>query len=123
MRSTDINTGLNYDTPSFVLIILATPQQIKQACLHSACTRFHHASRTTIPQENGGVNGVDGGNGCNGWDIVVPTIANHTKGAAHVTLDGITACYDIMADPTLKAAPTAFESQRNHYPHRPEYRL
>ena len=57
-----------------------------------------------------------------GWDIPVPTIANPATGAAHVTLDGIAASYDIMADTaTLKAAPRAFESQRNHYPHRPEF--
>ena len=57
-----------------------------------------------------------------GWDIPVPTIASPATGAAQVTLDGIAASYDIMADTaTLKAAPTAFESQRNHYPHRPEY--
>ncbi len=57
-----------------------------------------------------------------GWDIPVPTIANPATGAAHVTLDGIAASYDIMADTTtLKASPHTFESQRNHYPHRPEF--
>lgn len=58
-----------------------------------------------------------------GWDIPVPTIAAPATGAARVTLDGIAASYDIMADTAaLKAAPAAFESQRNNYPHRPEYR-
>jgi erythronate-4-phosphate dehydrogenase len=57
-----------------------------------------------------------------GWDIPVPTIEAPATGAAQVTLDGISASYDIMADTAaLKAEPTSFESQRNHYPHRPEY--
>ena len=61
-------------------------------------------------------------NGFYGWDIPVPTIDAPATGAAQVTLDGIAASYDIMADTAaLKAAPHAFESQRNHYPHRPEY--
>ena len=61
-------------------------------------------------------------NGFYGWDIPVPTIASPATGAAHVTLDGIAASYDIMADTaTLKASPQTFESQRNHYPHRPEF--
>ena len=43
-------------------------------------------------------------------------------GAQDVTLAGIAASYDIMADTArLKAGPAAFESLRNHYPHRPEY--
>ncbi len=57
-----------------------------------------------------------------GWDIPVPTIVAPAAGASHVTLDGIAASYDILADTAaLKAAPAAFESQRNHYLHRPEY--
>ena len=57
-----------------------------------------------------------------GWDISIPTIASPATGAAQVTLDGIAASYDIMADTArLKADPTSFESQRNHYPHRQEY--
>ena len=61
-------------------------------------------------------------NGFYGWDIPVPTIDAPATGAAQVTLDGIAASYDIMADTAaLKAAPHAFESQRNHYPLRPEY--
>ena len=56
------------------------------------------------------------------WDIPVPTVASPATGAAQVTLDGIAASYDIMADTArLKADPTSFESQRNHYPHRQEY--
>ena len=58
-----------------------------------------------------------------GWNIPLPTIAAPATGAAQVTLDGIAASYDIMADTTaLKTNPTDFESQRNHYPHRQEYR-
>ena len=61
-------------------------------------------------------------NGFYGWNIPVPTIASPTTGAAQVTLDGIAASYDIMADTaTLKASPHTFESQRNHYSHRPEF--
>ena len=61
-------------------------------------------------------------NGFYGWDIPVPTIEAPATGAAQVTLDGIAASYDIMADTAaLKASPNTFESQRNHYPHRPEY--
>ena len=56
------------------------------------------------------------------WDIPVPTIAAPATGAQEVTLDGIAASYDILADTTaLKTTPTAFESLRNHYHHRPEY--
>ena len=58
-----------------------------------------------------------------GWDIPVPTIASPATGAAQVTLDGIAASYDILADTAaLKATPAAFESLRNYYPHRQEYR-
>ena len=57
-----------------------------------------------------------------GWDIPVPRIAAPATGATLVTLDGIAASYDIMADTArLKASPGDFESQRNHYHHRPEY--
>ena len=57
-----------------------------------------------------------------GWDIPVPTIASPATGAAQVTLNGIAASYDIMADTAaLKAAPQTFETLRNHYCHRPEY--
>ncbi len=57
-----------------------------------------------------------------GWDIPVPTINCPATGAAQVTLDGIAASYDILADTArLKADPDAFESQRNNYFHRPEY--
>mgnify|MGYP002624217373 CR=1 FL=1 len=57
-----------------------------------------------------------------GWDIPVPTIASPATGAGQVTLTSIAASYDILADSAaLKATPTDFESQRNHYPHRPEY--
>jgi len=56
------------------------------------------------------------------WDIPVPTIAAPATGAPQVTLDGIAASYNIMADTAaLKTAPMAFESLRNHYHHRPEY--
>ncbi|MBR5685210.1 MAG: 4-phosphoerythronate dehydrogenase [Muribaculaceae bacterium] len=58
-----------------------------------------------------------------GWDIPVPTIDAPATGAAQVTLDALAASYDILADTArLKSAPDDFESQRNHYPHRPEYR-
>ena len=57
-----------------------------------------------------------------GWDIPVPAITAPATGALEVTLDGIAASYDILADTAaLKSDPTAFESLRNHYPHRPEY--
>ena len=57
-----------------------------------------------------------------GWDIPIPTIEAPATGAARVTLDGIAASYDIMADTAaLKAAPANFESLRNTYPLRPEY--
>ena len=56
------------------------------------------------------------------WDIPVPTIASPATGAAQVTLAGIAASYDILADTAaLKATPVAFESLRNHYAHRQEY--
>lgn len=56
-----------------------------------------------------------------GWDIPIPTIASPATGAAQVTLEGIAASYDIMADTArLKASPAAFESLRNNYPHRQE---
>lgn len=57
-----------------------------------------------------------------GWDIPVPEIAAPATGAVQVTLDGIAASYDILADTArLKADPSAFETLRNHYCHRPEY--
>lgn len=57
-----------------------------------------------------------------GWDIPVPAITAPATGALEVTLDGIAASYDILADTAaLKSDPTAFESLRNHYLHRPEY--
>ena len=57
-----------------------------------------------------------------GWGIPIPVIEAPATGATDVTLDGITASYDIAADTSrLKATPADFESQRNHYPHRPEY--
>ena len=58
-----------------------------------------------------------------GWDIPVPVIAAPAAGAARVTLDGIASSYDILADTAaLKTDPSAFESLRNHYRHRPEYK-
>ena len=58
-----------------------------------------------------------------GWDIPVPEITSPATGAAQVTLDGIAASYDILADTArLKTEPAAFESQRNHYPHRKEFK-
>ena len=57
-----------------------------------------------------------------GWDIPVPTIGSPATGAAQVTLEGVAASYDIMADTArLKAEPTAFESLRNNYRHRREF--
>ena len=62
-------------------------------------------------------------NGFYGWDIPIPEIASPATGAAQVSLDGIAVSYDILADTTaLKSTPTAFESLRNHYRHRPEYK-
>ena len=59
-----------------------------------------------------------------GWDIPVPTIEAPATGAPYVTLDGIAASYDIMADTAaLKADAAAFESLRNTYRHRWEYRI
>ena len=56
------------------------------------------------------------------WDIPVPVIEAPATGSATVTLDGIAASYDILADTAaLKASPASFESLRNHYHHRPEY--
>ena len=58
-----------------------------------------------------------------GWDIPIPTIASPATGAAQVTLAGIAASYDILADTArLKASPATFESLRNHYPLRHEFR-
>ena len=57
-----------------------------------------------------------------GWNIPVPEIAAPATGAPDVTLAGIAASYDILADTAaLKTAPATFESLRNHYPHRPEF--
>ena len=57
-----------------------------------------------------------------GWDIPVPTVNAPATGAAQVTLDGIAASYDILADTDrLKTAPATFESQRNHDPLRKEF--
>ena len=57
-----------------------------------------------------------------GWNIPVPTIAAPATGATDVTLAGIAASYDILADTArLKSDPAAFESFRNHYPLRREY--
>ncbi len=51
-----------------------------------------------------------------GWQVPLPVIDAPTAGAAHVTLDGIMASYDIMADTeALKAEPTRFETMRNTY--------
>ena len=59
-----------------------------------------------------------------GWTIPIPHIAAPATGATSVTLDGIAASYDIMADTALlKASPTDFESLRNSYPLRPEYQV
>ena len=57
-----------------------------------------------------------------GWNIPVPEITAPATGAVQVTLDGIAASYDILADTAaLKADPAGFEALRNHYLHRPEY--
>ena len=61
-------------------------------------------------------------NGHFGWDIPVPTIDAPATGAADVTLDGIAASYDILADTArLKTNPADFEFLRNHYLYRREY--
>ncbi len=58
-----------------------------------------------------------------GWEIPIPMIASRATGAAQVTLEGIAASYDILADSAaLKANPAAFESLRNHYTYRHEYK-
>ena len=57
-----------------------------------------------------------------GWNIPIPEITAPATGAVQVTLDGIAASYDILADTAaLKADPAGFEALRNHYLHRPEY--
>ena len=57
-----------------------------------------------------------------GWGIPIPTISSPATGAVQVSLDGIAASYDIMADTVaLKATPDNFESLRNTYPLRQEY--
>lgn len=57
-----------------------------------------------------------------GWAVPVPVVASPATEAAQVTLAGIAASYDILADTAhLKADATAFESLRNTYLHRPEY--
>jgi len=57
-----------------------------------------------------------------GWDIPVPEIAAPATGAADVTLDGIAASYDILADTArLKADAAAFEPLRNNYLYRREF--
>ena len=62
-------------------------------------------------------------NGFYGWDIPIPEIASPATGAAQVSLDGIAASYDILADTaTLKSTRRDFESLRNGYHHRPEFR-
>ena len=61
-------------------------------------------------------------NGHFGWDIPVPTIDAPATGAADVTLDGIAASYDILADTArLKTNHADFEFLRNHYLYRREY--
>ena len=58
-----------------------------------------------------------------GWEIPIPTIASPATGAVQVTLDGVAASYDILADSAaLKANPADFESLRNHYTYRHEYK-
>ena len=82
----------------------------------------HIAGYSAEGKQRGTAMMLDALNEFYGWDIPVPTISCPATGAAHVTLDGIAASYDIMADTAaLKVAPHAFESLRNHYPHRPEY--
>lgn len=57
-----------------------------------------------------------------GWNIPIPVIEAPATGAQLVSLAGIAASYDIADDTArLKAAPATFESQRNHYTHRPEF--
>ena len=57
-----------------------------------------------------------------GWNIPLPIIEAPATGAINVTLAGIAASYDILADTArLKAAPQDFEALRNRYPLRPEY--
>ena len=58
-----------------------------------------------------------------GWDIPVPVIDAPATGAGEVTLAGIAASYDILADTArLKASPQDFESLRNLYRLRNEFR-
>ena len=83
----------------------------------------HNAGYSREGKQRGTAMMLEALNDYYGWNIPLPTIAAPATGAAQVTLDGIAASYDIMADTTrLKTNPTDFESQRNHYPHRQEYR-
>lgn len=57
-----------------------------------------------------------------GWALDIPQVQTPLNGAEEVTLDGIMASYNPLADTeALKAAPEAFENLRNHYNLRKEY--
>ena len=82
----------------------------------------HIAGYSTEGKQRGTAMMLDALNAFCGWDIVVPEIAAPATGAHDVTLAGIAASYDILADTAaLKADPAAFESLRNHYHYRNEY--
>ena len=96
---------------------------ISPALLEKAIVATPHiAGYSTEGKQRGTAMMLEALNEHYGWDIPVSEIASPATGAAQVTLDGIAASYDILADTArLKADPSAFESLRNHYPHRPEY--
>ena len=82
----------------------------------------HIAGYSTEGKQRGTAMMLDALNAFCGWDIVVPEIAAPATGAHDVTLAGIAASYDVLADTAaLKADPAAFESLRNHYHYRNEY--
>ena len=82
----------------------------------------HIAGYSTEGKQRGTAMMLDALNAFCDWDIVVPEIAAPATGAHDVTLAGIAASYDILADTAaLKADPAAFESLRNHYHYRNEY--
>ena len=91
--------------------------------LHKAVVATPHiAGYSAEGKQRGTAMMLEALNAFYGWSIPVPTIDAPATGASHVSLDGIAASYDILADTAmLKAAPAAFESLRNHYAHRPEY--
>ena len=82
----------------------------------------HIAGYSAQGKQRGTAMMIDALNRHFGWDIPVPTVDAPATGVASVTLDGIAASYDILADTArLKADPAAFESLRNSYHYRSEF--